>query len=141
MSVMKRRLLSLTLLVAMFFTLAIPASARASDYITRAIVGVTASGNGKISISVKTYATGVMQEVGSLRVVVNEKASDGSYHPVYTFTREENPSMIAKNRQTHSVTLTYQGTAGRDYYITAQCYAKNASGSGATWAGSNTVRA
>lgn len=33
MSVMKRRLLSLTLLVAMFFTLAIPASARASDYI------------------------------------------------------------------------------------------------------------
>ena len=31
----KQRLLSLTLVIAMFFALAIPASARASDYIAR----------------------------------------------------------------------------------------------------------
>ena len=81
-----------------------------------------------------------MQEIGIMQIVVNEKSSDGSYKPVYTFTRDGH-NLKTKNRETYSATVTYQGTAGKDYYITAQGYAKNTSGSGATWVGSKTVHA
>ena len=140
MSKMKRRLLSLTLIAAMFFVMAIPASARASEYIHSVSIATTPSGNGKISIRVTVRGTGTMQEIGIMQIVVNEKSSDGSYKPVYTFTRDGH-NLKTKNRETYSATVTYQGTAGKDYYITAQGYAKNARGSGATWAGSNTVHA
>ena len=140
MSKMKRRLLSLTLIAAMFFVMAIPASARASEYIHSVSIATRPSGNGKISIRVTVRGTGTMQEIGIMQIVVNEKSSDGSYKPVYTFTRDGN-NLKTKNRETYSATVIYQGTAGKDYYITAQGYAKNARGSGATWAGSNTVHA
>lgn len=141
MSKMKRRLVSLTLVAAMFFVMAIPASARASDYITSATIVTNSLGNGKISMAINVVATGKMQEIGATQVIVNEKGADGKYKPVYTFTKEKTKSLISSNRTSYMFTLTYQGTAGKDYYITAQCYAKNASGSGTTWAGSKTVHA
>ena len=139
MSKMKHRLLSLTLVAAMFFVMAIPASARASDYITSATIVTNSLGNGKISMTINVVATGKMQEIGATQGIV--KGADGKYKPVYTFTKEKTKSLISSNRTSCMFTLTYQGTAGKDYYITAQCYAKNASGSGATWAGSKTVHA
>ena len=141
MNIKKQKLISVVLVVTLFFTLAISASARASDYIARASVSASSSGNGRISIEVKTLATGVMQEIGALTVVVSEKISEGNYQPVYTFTRSQYRNLVVKNRQSYSNTLTYQGTAGKSYYITAQCYAKNANGSGTTWVGSNIVKA
>ncbi len=137
----KQRLLSLTLVAAMFFALAIPASARASDYIARAIVDVSSAGNGKIAIIVDVMGKSKMQEIGVTTITVHEKKQDGSYQPVYTFTKEKNPSMIGKNRSSYLVSVTYQGVAGKDYYILAQCYAKNANGSGITMAGSRAIRA
>lgn len=139
MSKMKRRLVSLTLVAAMFFVMAIPASARASDYITSATIVTNSPGNGKISITVKVDATGRMQEIGATQVIVHKKGTDGNYRPVYTFTRESTKNLISNNRTSYVFALTYQGTSGEDYYITAQCYAKNASGSGSTWVGSKTV--
>ena len=141
MNIKKQKLISVVLVVTLFFTLAISASARASDYIARASVSASSSGNGRISIEVKTLATGVMQEIGALTVVVSEKISEGNYQPVYTFTRNQYRNLVVKNRRSYSNTLTYQGTAGKSYYITAQCYAKNVNGSGTTWVGSNIVKA
>lgn len=136
----RQRLLSLILVATMFFALAIPASARASDYIQRVSITTTPSGNGKISIKVEVISTTTMQEVGITQIIVNEKGSNGNYKPVYTYTKEQY-GFMAKNRVSYAATVTYQGTAGKDYYITAQGYAKNARGSGATWAGSKTVHA
>lgn len=84
MNIKKQKIISVMLVVTLFFTLAISASARASDYIARASVSASSSGNGRISIEVKTLATGVMQEIGALTVVVSEKISEGNYQPVYT---------------------------------------------------------
>lgn len=137
----KQRLLSLTLVIAMFFALAIPASARASDYIARAIVDVSSGGNGKIIILVDVMGKSKMQEIGATTITVHEKKQDGSYQPVYTYTKEKNPNLIGKNRNAYLIDITYQGVAGRDYYILAQCYAKNANGSGITMAGSRAIRA
>lgn len=141
MNIKKQKIISVMLVVTLFFTLAISASARASDYIARASVSASSSGNGRISIEVKTLATGVMQEIGALTVVVSEKISEGNYQPVYTFTRNQYRNLVVKNRRSYSNMLTYQGTAGKSYYITAQCYAKNVNGSGTTWVGSNTIKA
>lgn len=137
----KQRLLSLTLVIAMFFALAIPASARASDYIARAIVDVSSGGNGKIIILVDVMGKSKMQEIGATTITVHEKKQDGSYQPVYTYTKEKNPNLIGKNRNAYLIDITYQGVAGKDYYILAQCYAKNANGSGITVAGSRAIRA
>lgn len=137
----KQRLLSLTLVAAMFFALAIPASARASDYIARAIVDVSSGGNGKIIILVDVMGKSKMQEIGATTITVHEKKQDGSYQPVYTYTKEKNPNLIGKNRNAYLIDITYQGVAGKDYYILAQCYAKNANGSGITVAGSRAIRA
>lgn len=137
----KQRLLSLTLVIAMFFALAIPASARASDYIARAIVDVSSGGNGKIIILVDVMGKSKMQEIGATTITVHEKKQDGSYQPVYTYTKEKNPNLIGKNHNAYLIDITYQGVAGKDYYILAQCYAKNANGSGITMAGSRAIRA
>lgn len=137
----KQRLLSLTLVIAMFFALAIPASARASDYIARAIVDVSSGGNGKIIILVDVMGKSKMQEIGATTITVHEKKQDGSYQPVYTYTKEKNPNLIGRNRNAYLIDITYQGVAGKDYYILAQCYAKNANGSGITMAGSRAIRA
>ena len=131
----------MTLVIAMFFALAIPASARASDYIARAIVDVSSGGNGKIIILVDVMGKSKMQEIGATTITVHEKKQDGSYQPVYTYTKEKNPNLIGKNRNAYLIDITYQGVAGRDYYILAQCYAKNANGSGITMAGSRAIRA
>ena len=82
MSNTKRRLLSLTLIAAMFFVMAIPASARASEYIKSLSIITTPSGNGKISITVDVTSTDIMQEVGLVKIIVNEKSASGSYKPV-----------------------------------------------------------
>lgn len=97
----KQRLLSLTLVIAMFFALAIPASARASDYIARAIVDVSSGGNGKIIILVDVMGKSKMQEIGATTITVHEKKQDGSYQPVYTYTKEKNPNLIGKNRNAY----------------------------------------
>ena len=141
MNTVKQRLLSLTLVAALFFELAIPAGARSSDYITRGNATVSAVGNGKLSITIKTYATGRMQEIGASRVIVYEKQSNGTKRAVYTVTKEQMNSLVTQNRQTYTAILSYQGVSGKSYYVTAYCYAKNANGEDTLKASSDTVRA
>lgn len=140
MSKTKQRLFSLTLVAAMFFVLAIPASARASAYIDTAAITTKSLGNGKISIRLDVVATTTMNEVGATQIIVNEKGANGKYSPVYIYTTEKH-NLKAKNCAYYTANVTYQGVSGKDYYITAQCYAKNASGSGTSWVGSKTVHA
>lgn len=82
-----------------------------------------------------------MQELGAKMIVVNEKQSDGNYKAVYTFTPEKYANLIGKNGSKFSFKSTYQGVSGKQYYITAQLYAKNAKASSTIWAGSQTVKA
>ena len=104
-------------------------------------VKASALGNGKISIEVALSGTEPMQEIGAKMIVVNEKQADGNYKAVYTFTPEKYTNLIKKNGRTFSFKGTYQGIAGKQYYITAQLYAKNAKASSTIWAGSQTVKA
>ena len=58
---------------------------------------------------------------------------------MFTFKRSQYTNLIAKNRSSYITYVTYPGTPGKTYYVTAHCYAANASGSQYTWAGSSAV--
>ena len=121
------RATALLLCVVLLFGLSISAGARESQCIDHYNVKASALGNGKISIEVALSGTEPMQEIGAKMIVVNEKQADGNYKAVYTFTPEKYTNLIKKNGRTFSFKGTYQGIAGKQYYITAQLYAKNAS--------------
>ena len=82
-----------------------------------------------------------MQSWGPPKLLFTNGKPMETYKPVRTFTRNQNANLIRKNCASNVISLTYKGTPGKYYYITAHCYAKNASGTGATWIGSNAVRA
>ena len=133
----KKKPLSLLLLFILIFSMAIPASARASEYFYRTYVEATDIGNGVIRIKIDIGATKTMQELGATQVIVYEEQSDGSYDPVKTYTRSEYPSLISYNRATHVSYITHYGTPGKSYYALCALYAKNTSGSQIKWSTSN----
>ena len=125
--------LSLLLCLVLLFTMATSRGARASDYFNNTYVSATAVGGGTLRIKVDVAASGIMQELGATEIIVHERQANGTYKPVRTFTRNQNANLIRKNCASNVISLTYKGTPGKYYYITAHCYAKNASGTGATW--------
>ena len=129
--------LSLLLCLVLLFTMAIPAGARASDYFHRTNISATAGGGGTLWIKLNIAASGTMQELGATEIIVHERQANGTYKPVRTFTRNQNANLIRKNCASNVISLTYKGTPGKYYYITAHCYAKNASGTGAARYGHN----
>ena len=133
----KKKPLSILLICLLVFSMAIPASARASEYFYRTYVEATDIGNGTIRIKIDIGATKTMQELGATQVIVYEKQSDGSYDPVRTYTRSEYPSLISYNRASHVSYITHYGTPGKSYYALCAFYAKNSTGSQTKWGSSN----
>lgn len=138
MRISKQKLISLSLCVIILaFTLAIPASARASAYFSYTNVYADDIGSGTIRIKVHVLGTGTMQEIGATQVIVYEEQSDGSYDPVRTYTRNNYPSLISYNRASHISYVTHYGTPGKSYYALCAFYAKNSTGSQIKWSTSN----
>lgn len=134
----KKRSIALFLLLALIFSITIPASARASEYFFRTYVKATDIGSGVIRILVDVAATETMQEVGATQVIVYEEQSDGSYDPVRTYTRYNySPSLISYNRVSHVSYVTHYGTPGKSYFAICAFYAKDENGSQTKWSTSN----
>ena len=124
--------LALFLCLTLVFSAALSASARASDYFSHTSVSATKSGSGTLRIKLNVVATGA-------EIIVYEKQSNGTYQDVFTFKWDKYPTLVTKNRSSYVTYVTYPGTPGKTYYVTAHCYAANASGSQYTWAGSSAV--
>lgn len=131
--------LVLFLCLTLVFSAALSASARASDYFSHTSVSATKSGSGTLRIKLNVVATGAMRELGASEIIVYEKQSNGTYQDVFTFKWDKYPTLVTKNRSSYVTYVTYPGTPGKTYYVTAHCYAANASGSQYTWAGSSAV--
>ena len=151
---MKKRLIqviSLSFLMALIFSLTVPAGAaiapgtdaemRASSYFQSEKVGIAAAGGGKIVIEIDVRGTAEMKELGASDVYVYEVQSDGRYTQMAHYTRDSFPALIKANVLRANIQLTYQGTAGKKYYVEAKCYAKNASGSQTRWVSSSIISA
>lgn len=126
-------------IVILVFCMVVPASARASAYFDYTSVYVENLGGGTLNIQIHVLSTGTMQEVGASQITIYEKQSNGNYSPVFTFTRENYPSLITRNRISYITAVTYYGDPGKSYYALAAFYAKNTSGSQTLWRTSNTV--
>lgn len=135
-----KRTIPLFLFLVLIFGLTVSASARASDYFSDTNVSATKSGSGILRIKLDVSATGTMRELGATEIIVYEKQPSGSYQDVFTFKRAEYPNLVVKNRSSYITYVTYYGTPGKTYYITAHCYAANAEGSQYMWAGSSAVK-
>lgn len=135
----RKRLISLPICILLVIVMAIPASARASAYFDYTNLAITNISNGSIKIKLHVLATGTMQEVGATEVVIYEKKSDGGFDPVYTFTKENYPSMVTYNRMSYITYLTYYGSTGKSYYVLAAFYAKNSSGSQTKWVSTSVI--
>ena len=135
----QRTILSLFFVVVLTFSLTVPASARASDYFVDKKLSASSAGNGTLKLTLTVLATETMQELGASQIRVYEKQSNGTNKVVYTFYRASYPKLIAKNRASMVVDLTYRGVPGKTYYATAGCYAKNSKGSSTIWVGSKSV--
>lgn len=136
---MKKRFCVLLFALLLLFGLSTAAyaiDARASDYFSFTDVRAYSKSGGKILFEIDIDATHTMQEVGASEVYVYEQQSDGSWDNVYTFTMEDQPSLIWTNSTCAYVDATYQGTVGKNYYAAVACYARDSEG--AEWLYFNT---
>lgn len=137
MTYTKRKALSLFLCIILVFSMAIPASARASEYFHRTYVEATDIGGGVIRVKVDLGATETMQELGATQVILYEKKANGTSELVRTYTRENTPSLITYNRASYATYVTYYGSSDKSYYAICAFYAKNSSGYQILWGTSN----
>ena len=145
------QVISLCLLMSLMLSLMVPASAaitpgsdaeiQASNYFVSEKAAITAAGNGKIAIEIDVRGTSEMKELGASDVYVYEVQSDGRYTQMAHYTRDKFSVLIKTNVLRANIQLTYQGTAGKKYYVEAKCYAKNSSGSGTRWVSSSIITA
>lgn len=150
---MKQRLIqitSLSLLLSLLFSLMVSAKAAApstevspqeSTYFASGKTTIAAAGSGKVRATVNVKSTSKMDELGASDLYIYEVQSDGRYTQVAHYTKEKNPALLKKNVSQASIQMTYQGTAGKQYYAEAKCYAKNSTGSTTRWAASGTITA
>jgi len=143
---MKKRMLSLLCVVCVLLSMpgvacAADITPRASDYFGCTGVRAYAEGGGEILIEIDVDATHMMQEVGASDVYIYEQQSDGDYEIVYTFTKEDYPSLVETNSFFGYVDVTYQGTSGTKYYALVACYAKDKNGAESLYFTTNVVTA
>ena len=100
---------------------------RASLYLTRYSATVSASNNGAIEMSIFVVANKSVSELGASYILLEESDDGGK---TWSTAREyEGQSwMTAENRSTYSRTLSYPGTIGHQYRVTAEVFAKDANG-------------
>lgn len=125
-----KRVVPMLLLVAVLFSIAVPAGAEASSYFISSGVTITAKGGGNLQISLSAQATDVMKSLGASYVAIKEKQSNGTYCTVKTYTKATRPSLVQNNRASFRTFFYYQGKAGKTYQVFVTFRAENASGVG-----------
>ena len=96
-----------------------------SNYISSTNATIGAPGGGKIKITGRETASGVMTSLGVS--VIRIYKSDGTFVTrIYGSTAN---GLIRENASTFSGSYTYQGVAGTSYYAIVTFVARNSSGS------------
>ena len=131
--------LALFLCLTLVFSAALSASARASDYFSRTSVSATKSGSGTLRIKLNVVTTGAMRNWGPARSSYTKSNPTAPIRMYSPSSGTNIPRSSPKTRSSYVTYVTYPGTPGKTYYVTAHCYAANASGSQYTWAGSSAV--
>jgi hypothetical protein len=93
---------------------------RASDYLDFYSAYVYAEGGGLVSVWFDVTATGTMDEVGAITILLQESSNNSTWSTVKTFLYTDYPNMMKYNRIDCVSGVYYSGIAGRYYraYVT-----------------------
>lgn len=107
-------------------------SPRSSEYIKGTSAEIAYRGNGKIEIGFWVSGTSVMTDIGATLIELyewNEAGDSIKRVATYRYTDPGYSHMMGYNTGIHSSSVTYNGTAGRQYYARVHLKAGNSSGS------------
>lgn len=92
----------------------------ASYYLNTYSAYIAALGGGKVAACFSVRGTTTLDEIGALRVIVEESTDNANWYSVASYHYSSNPSMIGYGKVLHSGSVTYNGVVGRYYraYIT-----------------------
>ena len=124
-----RRISAAALVVACCISLSLSAFAaeRASSYLSMYSAYTSAADDGKIEIVVSVIANRRVSELGASYILLEE--SDDGGRTWSTAEEFEGESwMTVANRSTYSRTLSYPGTIGHQYRVTADVFAEDENG-------------
>lgn len=148
--VMKRKIMSIMMMVAMLFSMNITAFAvdrigapiahamRSSSYLDSYSVGIEARGNGTIAVTMTVDGKGKMEKIGVIEVEI-EKKVNGNWRYYDSQYGAEHPEFYDYNTWDYVGTTYFQGTPGVSYRVTLTVYARNSKGSDTGYITSYTV--
>jgi hypothetical protein len=130
------------IILSLFSVLIINASAAttASDYLDNYAVSASADANHTVKINFDVNATRIMHLVGASNIVVQVN-NNGVWTGVATFFGSTSNGMLAANTFSHTSTMTYTGSAGKQYRALVTVYAGNSTGEDSRAVTTNTVTA
>lgn len=134
---MKKRVLSFAL--ALCFLLGCPMSALAADadsqvspraslYLSRYGIAVSASDNHRIAMTITIDATGLMTRVGVQELYIEYK-DNGVWKEFDTLYGVDHPEFYQYDTVDYYDTLYFTGVAGVQYRVTVTAFAMNSTGS------------
>ena len=125
---MKKRIVACLLVVLMMAYTAVPAFARASDYLDDYYVDLYATGDGGMSVAVVVNGVGVLDKIGVRRNDIEQKV-DGKWVYYDTLDAVEHPEFYVYDARTYLNEIPFDGTPGISYRVTVMVYAQRGSGS------------
>ena len=127
---MKKRFISLLLVVCMFLSLATVANARASEYLDGYVLDPIALGNGEIELYVRVEAVYDVDRVGIMLLQIEERNSPtSSWHSYDTLWGSDDPDKFYDyNFAYYTGIFVFDLTPGRDYRFTITAYAGDTTG-------------
>lgn len=94
-----------------------PVSPRSSAYLHSYKAYIYDAGHGDLQIWFNVCATGTMDEIGALTIVLKESSDGGiTWRTAKTFRSTTYSSMLASNRYLYLSDVEYGGTVGHKYY-------------------------
>ena len=113
-------LLSMVLPVFGSAAVADPVSPCASYYLNAYSGYMAALGGGQIAACFSARGTTTMDQIGALRVIMEESTDNANWYAVASYHYSSYSSMMGYGKTLHHGSVTYNGVAGRYYraYIT-----------------------
>ncbi len=128
-----KSIIALCLVFALLLPLSVAAAAPdtvapcASYYLDAYNTYVCAMGGGELQIWFEVMGTGIMDELGTLSILLYESTDNANWSYVDTFLHEDCPSMLLENDFHHMDYVPYYGAVKGRYYKAYVCI----------WAGKN----
>jgi hypothetical protein len=118
------KVLAIILILVICITPEAIAATQASDYLAQYDAYIITNGNGNISIWFDVTATGIMDQVGALTIILKEyNGSSWNTVKTYSHTNSLYSHILATNTNVHADSVSYSGISGRYYYATVTVWA------------------